>query len=88
MNSLEQSAEKIIKEYVRLLKREGIIAGEISKGPYNYEVTLSEEKNNLKLQVYFGKKGNKIVLQGNKESQFYQSVNEIIFGPISPSFTS
>ena len=81
MNSLEQSAEKIIKEYVRLLKREGIIAGEISKGPYNYEVTLSEEKNNLKLQVYFGKKGNKIVLQGNKESQFYQSVNEIIFGP-------
>jgi ribonuclease HIII len=81
VKSLEQSAERIIKDYVHLVKGEGIISGAISKGPYNYEVTLSEGKNNLKLQVYFGKKGNKVVLQGNKESQFYQSVKEIIFGP-------
>jgi ribonuclease HIII len=81
VNSLEQSAERKIKDYIHLIKREGIIAGEISKCTYNYEVILSEGKNNLKLQVYFGKKGNKVVLQGNKESQFYQSVNETIFGP-------
>jgi ribonuclease HIII len=30
--------------------------------------------------VYFGKKGNKTVLQGNKESEVYQNVNKLIFG--------
>ena len=81
MNSIEQSAEKIIKDYVSLLKKEGALATDISKASYNYEVGLSDGQNNLKLQVYFGKKGNKVVLQGNKETEFYQRVNEIIFGP-------
>ena len=80
MNLLEQSAEKIINEYAHLLKKEGIIVSGISKGPYNYETILNHDKNNLKLQVYFGKKGNKVVLQGNKESEFYQRVKGIIFG--------
>lgn len=80
MNLLEQSAEKIINEYAHLLKKEGIIVSGISKGPYNYETILNYGKNNLKLQVYFGKKGNKVVLQGNKESEFYQRVKGIIFG--------
>ena len=81
MNSLEQSAEKIIKDYNELLKGEGISVTDISRAAYNYEVNLSDGKNNLKLQVYFGKKGNKVVLQGNKETEFYQKINEIIFGP-------
>jgi ribonuclease HIII len=81
VNSLEQSAERIIKDYVELFQREGIIIGEKSRGPYNYAVKLSEGKTNLTLLVYFSKKRNKVVLQGNKESQFYQRVHEIIFGP-------
>ena len=81
MNSLEQSAEKIIKDYISLLKRDKILVSDISKAAYNYEVVLSDGKNNLKLQVYFGKKGNKVVLQGNKEIEFYQKVKEIVYGP-------
>ena len=81
MNSLEQSAEKMIKEYIELFQGEGVITGEKSRGPYNYAVKLSEGKTNLKLLVYFSKKRNKVVLQGNKENQFYQRIHEIIFGP-------
>lgn len=81
MNSLEQLAEKIIKDYINLLKRDKILVSDISKAAYNYEVVLNYGKNNLKLQVYFGKKGNKVVLQGNKETEFYQKVKEILFGP-------
>jgi ribonuclease HIII len=32
------------------------------------------------LHVFFGKKGNKILLQGNKELKLYKKVNEFIFG--------
>jgi ribonuclease HIII len=81
VSSLEQSAEKIIKDYVNLFRKDYISATDISKAAYNYEVGLNDGKNNLKLQVYFGKKGNKVVLQGNKESEFYQKVKEIVFGP-------
>ena len=80
MNSLEQSAEKIIRDYINLLKRDKIFVSDISKAAYNYEVVLNNGKNNLKLQVYFGKKGNKVVLQGNKETDFYQKVKEIVYG--------
>jgi ribonuclease HIII len=81
VNSLDQAAERIIKEYVHLLKEDGVTTSKIIKGTYNYETVLSKGKNNVKLQVYFGKKGNKVVLQGNKESDFYQEVDGIIFGP-------
>ena len=80
MNTIEQSAERIIRDYINLLKKKNIIVSNILKAAYNYEAGLSDGKNNLKLQVYFGKKGNKVVLQGNKETEFYKRVNEIIFG--------
>ncbi len=81
MNSLEQSAKKIISEYLRLLKKCGFIVSEISRSNYNYESVLNDGESNLKLQVYFGKKGNKVVLQGNKESSLFKKVSEIVFGP-------
>jgi len=34
----------------------------------------------IKVQVYFGKKGVKTILQGNKDSELYKKVNNIIFG--------
>ncbi len=81
MDSIELSAENIIKNYSHLLAQQGLRVSAISKLTYNYEVVVSHVNEKLKLQVYFGKKGNKIVLQGNKESKFYQKVNEIVFGP-------
>lgn len=81
MNPIELSAEKIINTYYRLFVQQGINVSPVSKSAYNYEVTVSRSNEKLKVQVYFGKKGNRVVLQGNKESKLYQKVSEIVFGP-------
>ncbi len=81
MNPIELSAEKIINTYYRLFVQQGINVSPVSKSAYNYEVTVSRSNEKLKIQVYFGKRGNKVILQGNKESKLYQKVSEIVFGP-------
>ena len=56
------------------------------KGDYFYETDIVKDREKLKLRVYFGKKGLKIVLQGNKDSVIYRTVNEIISGQSSLLF--
>lgn len=52
----------------------------ISKRQFNHEFTITSGKDSLKLQVYFGKKGIKTVLQGNDNSQLYEKINGLVFG--------
>lgn len=79
MTLLEQ-AEKAIKELYSKLESETMSLSDIERKQYNYEFTVNDEssKEKLKLQVYFGKKGIKKVIQGNSESRLYKSVNNII----------
>ncbi len=56
-----------------------IKCAEIHEKLYNYEFTASSDKDKLKVQVYFGKKGVKVILQGNKDSILYSELNQIIF---------
>ena len=55
-----------------------ISCAEIEERQYNYEFAASSDRDKLKVQVYFGKKGVKIVLQGNKDSLLYTEINQII----------
>lgn len=81
MNSIKISAYKIIKNFVKIFTKEGYHVSGISEAAYNYEITLSGHANEkIKVQVFFGKKGTKTVLQGNKESELYKDINELIFG--------
>ena len=43
------------------------------------------DKEKISVQVFFGKKGNKIVLQGNKDLKLYKKVNDLIFGETAHS---
>jgi len=52
----------------------------ISKRQFNYEFIITSGNDSLKLQVYFGKKGIKTILQGNNNSELFKKVNNIIFG--------
>ena len=80
MNSIKVAADNIIKNYVKIFTSEGYYVSGISEAAYNYEVTLSGKNEKIKIQVFFGKKGTKTLLQGNKESELYKKIFDLVFG--------
>ncbi len=80
MNTSEQKAENLIASYIELIRKNGYQAGAPEKKQYNFEVDIKENQTKLKLLVYFGSKGIKTVIQGNKDSGFYVKVSELLFG--------
>ncbi len=80
MDNKEKSALKIIEHYRKLLADNGLKISSPQKQNYAYGIDVSNKNGKVSLLVYFGKKGNKTVLQGNKESEVYQNVNKLIFG--------
>ncbi len=77
---IEDSAQKVIERHLENLNKEGFNISIPKKREFNFESSVSSGKESLKLQVFFGKKGIKTVLQGNKESDLYKKVNSILFG--------
>ena len=67
--------EEIRNEILHL----GLNSTQIEEKQYNYEFIVSSAQDKLKIQVYFGKKGVKILIQGNKDSLLYNELNPIIF---------
>jgi ribonuclease HIII len=76
----KESSVKILKRYISLLNQKGISASSPKLAQYNYQSDIVYENTQLKLLVYFGKKGNKVVLQGDKEHKSYKHIYELIFG--------
>ena len=77
---IEDSAQKVIEKHIENLAKEGFNISTPEKREFNFEVSVSSRKESLKLQVFFGKRGVKTILQGNKESNLYKKVNSILFG--------
>ena len=80
MTNFKESAKKILENHIKILREEGFRVSEIKLAQFNYQAEIHHTEGNLKLLIYFGKKGNKVVLQGNKELIFYQQVDNTIFG--------
>ncbi len=80
MNTLEQKAENLITDYSVLLKKNGFKITETEKKQYNFEINVESGSDQIKLLVYFGKKGLKTVIQGNAGTKFYNEVNNLVFG--------
>lgn len=76
--TLKQQAKKELEDKIEIVRQIGFQISSISEKPYNYEVEVSGGKEKLKLQVYFGKKGVKTILQGNKESQLFKDLEDMI----------
>jgi ribonuclease HIII len=76
----EETALKILDRYVSYLTKENLIVSDPIKNKYSYQVSVSNNKEKISVQVFFGKKGNKIVLQGNKELRLYKKVSDLIYG--------
>ncbi len=75
---LEHKAKKKIEDYHRHLKKLGFAASSVEKKQFNYEFSVSSDKNRVKVNVYFGKKGLKSVLQGDEKSDFFATVKNTI----------
>lgn len=80
MDSKEKSALSIIERYSEVLKANNFLVTEPVRNDFSYQVTVTHNKEKVSLLVFFGKKGNKIVVQGNKELSLFNRVNDLVFG--------
>jgi ribonuclease HIII len=77
--NIEQTAKNKIESIRLELTNQNLSCANIEKRQYNYEFVVSSDRDKIKVQVYFGKKGVKIVLQGNKESLLYTEISPYVF---------
>ena len=80
MESKEQIALRIIERFVKLFRTENYRTTEPVRNEFSYQISVSDGKEKVSLNVFFGKKGNKVVVQGNKDLQLYKRINDLIFG--------
>ena len=74
MSHIEIAAERTVKNYFEDLAFQGFIVTEIERQNFHYEFSVIKGKEKIKLQVYFGKKGVKTVLQGDQTSKLYEEL--------------
>ncbi|MBK8943995.1 MAG: ribonuclease HIII [Ignavibacteriae bacterium] len=85
-NKIQTSAYNKISELSDLAKNENYQSSKIELKQYNYEVEVAKNKQKIKIQVYFGKKGLKTILQGNNTSKEFAELNNLINGNFSLDF--
>lgn len=66
------------KSIIEELKKNHINHLDIIQKDYNFEITAKINNQLIKILVYFGKKGVKIILQGNQNTDEYKILNQII----------
>jgi len=76
----QKGAQAEIKKIKQKLTNLGLQVSELTTKNFNYEIIVNNNKENVKVLVYFGKKGVKTVLQGNKEAEIYKQVFNQLFG--------
>jgi len=80
VESKEQNALKIIERFAKLFKTENYRTTEPVRNEFFYQITIANGNEKVSLNVFFGKKGNRVVLQGNKELKLHKQINDLIFG--------
>jgi len=85
MDVVSQAEIKFI-EIKSLLSQNGFRVINEKKLQYNFECEAKKAADKIKIQVYFGKNGVKVVLQGNPESKIYDEVNTLISGDLKLNF--
>ncbi len=77
--NIQQTAKNKITATREELIKVNLTCTNIEEKQYNYEFVVSSDRDKIKVQVYFGKKGVKTILQGNKDSLLYQEISPLIF---------
>lgn len=69
--NIQLMAENRVKELQNKAKESGLFCSDKIKKNYNFEFTLTDGSNSIKILVYFGKKGVRTVVQGSPSSLLY-----------------
>ncbi len=75
---IETRAKELISDIHKTLMQNNLKLSNIERKQYNFEFTAALGKDSVKIQVYFGKKGVKKVIQGNANSELYKKVESNI----------
>lgn len=75
---IKEKSREQIDNYRETIENAGFTASSVSEKEYNYEFVVEQAREKIKIQVYFGKKGVKTILQGDTTSGLYQSLNSLI----------
>lgn len=79
--TIQQKAKTVIDVYFnKCIKNKNYSTSLIDKKSFNYEFTVTENSSKVKVQVYFGKKGVKTILQGNADTRLYANLSNLISG--------
>lgn len=76
--TLKEKAESQINIIKDSIKNSGYDTDKVISKDFNHEFNAINGKQKIKVQIYFGKKGLKKILQGDVKSNFYKTVNNII----------
>jgi ribonuclease HIII len=79
-DSFQKKALLEIEKISKILNKEGFSVTNADKKLYNYEIIVNSKSEQIKVLVYFGKKGVKTIIQGNAESKIYKTINNLLFG--------
>ena len=79
-NSSEITALNNINRFRDKYLNEGYSSSEPQKENYCYSIEVDDGNEKVKIIIYFGKKGIKTVLQGNKTGSLYRELSSEMFG--------
>lgn len=79
MMNIKESAKSKIISIQETVQKIGLTSTSIEEKQYNFEFDTSSDRDKVKVQVYFGKKGVKTILQGNKDSVLYKEIEPLLF---------
>ncbi|MEE9348943.1 MAG: ribonuclease HIII [Flavobacteriaceae bacterium] len=83
---VELQAKNKIATDIKNLEKYNYSCSQVEKKQYNFETTVKQANQKIKVLVYFGKKGIKTIFQGNAESVLFKEVYEIVTGNYSLEF--
>ena len=76
--NLQEKANKHIQHLRKLTGNSNLYSDEIVLKQYNYEFNTISGKSSVKVQVYFGKKGIRTIVQGDEKSELFKKVKDTI----------
>ncbi|HSL90085.1 MAG TPA: hypothetical protein VK870_12345, partial [Ignavibacteriaceae bacterium] len=77
---LKSKALTKIQDIIRQLTSHGLNSSNIEEKQYNFEISVSNQNEKVKVLVYFGKKGVLTTLQGDIRSETYLKIKQIVMG--------
>ena len=83
----KEAAFKSIAKIKLILDSQNLSSSAITEKEYDYEMTVKLNSANIKILVYFGKKGLRTVLQGDSNSSEYRIIQDLVMDQSSLHFT-